>query len=173
MAVLAFFVFCTLPPLSGFTDDNAIPRQQNQAKRVIITADQLVSESRAKVAEFIGNVKVTREGSMITADRLKVYYAKALDDKNAPTGGKAAIEKIIAMGNVRIISDDLVAVAQKAVYSRKTRKVTLSGANTQVTSGGNSIAATEITLYMDSERIRASGGAERRVRAILNPTKKK
>ncbi len=171
--VLAFFAYCTLSPLSGFADDKAIPPRQNQAKKIIITADRLVSESRTKVAEFIGNVKVTRRGSVITADRLKVYYAKALDDKNTPTGGKAAIEKIIAMGNVRIITEDLVAVAQKAIYNRKTQIVTLSGANTQVTSGDNSITGTEITLYMDSERIRVSGGAKKRVRVILNPAKKK
>ena len=172
-ANLFFFVYCVLPPISGFADDKVIPQQQTPAHKITITADQLVSESEAKVAEFIGNVKVIRKGSVITADRLKIYYAKALNDQNTATDGKAAIEKIIATGNVRIVSDDLIAVAQKAVYIRKTQIVTLSGTNTLVTSGGSSLSGAEIKLHMDNESIRVSSGAEGRVRAILNPTKKK
>ena len=79
----------------------------------------------------------------------------------------------MAEGNVRIKSEELIAVAQKAVYSRDTQKIMLSGPNTKVTSGENSIIGSKIELYLENEEFKVSGGKKGRVKAILNQSPKK
>ena len=40
---------------------------------IVITAEQLVSDNKAKFAEFIGNVKATQADFVITSDKLRIY----------------------------------------------------------------------------------------------------
>jgi lipopolysaccharide export system protein LptA len=159
-----------LPAAAGSDDAKKTDRAD---ERITVTADELVSDSVSKTAEFIGQVKVTRGSSVITADRLKIYYTDTPQDKNNRANPKTAVKQIVAEGNVRIKSEELLAVAQKAVYSRDTQKIILSGPNTKVTSGENSIVGSKIELYLENEQFKVSGGRKGRVKAILNQAPKK
>jgi len=173
---LVSIVILTLitPGLLPATEDSDDVKKTNRAgERINITADELVSDSASKTAEFIGRVKVTRGASVITADRLKIYYTDSPQDKNNPANPKAAVKKIVAEGNVRIKSEELTAAAQKAVYNRDTQKISLSGPNTKVTSGENSIVGSKIELYLENEQFKVLGGKKGRVKAILNQAPKK
>jgi len=160
-----------LLPASAGSDD--AKKANRTGERITIAADELVSDSVSKTAEFIGQVKVTRGASVITADRLKIYYTDTPQDKNNRANPKTAIKQIVAEGNVRIKSEELIAVAQKAVYIRDTQKIILSGPNTKVTSGENSIVGSKIELYLENEQFKVSGGKKGRVKAILNQAPKK
>jgi lipopolysaccharide export system protein LptA len=171
-----FIVIITLiaPGLSSASAGSDDAKKTNRAgEGITITADELVSDSVSKTAEFEGHVKVTRGASVITADRLKIYYTDTPQDKNNRANPKTAIKQVVAEGNVRIKSEELIAVAQKAVYSRDTQKIILSGPNTKVTSGENSIVGSKIELYLENEQFKVSGGKKGRVKAILNQAPKK
>ena len=171
-----FIVILTLIPaglLSASAGSDDAKKTKRPAEELTITADELVSDSVSKVAEFKGHVKVTRGTSVITADRLKIYYTDTPQEKKNRTNPKTAIKQIVAEGNVHIKSDELIAVAQKAVYNRDTQKIMLSGPNTKVTSGGNSIVGSKIELYLENEQFKVSGGKKGRVKAILNQAPKK
>ena len=170
IVILALIIPGLLPASAGSDDAKKTNRP---GEEITITADELVSDNVSKIAEFIGHVKVTRGGSVITADRLKVYYTDTPRDKNNRANAKTAIKQIVAEGNVRIKSEELIAVAQKAAYSRETQKIILSGPNTKVTSGENSVVGSKIELYLENEQFKVSGGKKGRVKAILNQAPKK
>ncbi len=170
LATIILIAAVLLWSVPGASQSEPGSNRSGQPAQTIITSDRLVTDNRAKLAEFTGNVKVNRAGSVITADRLEVYYA---DSDGNNTGGVAAggavVEKIVAEGNVHIQSADLVAAAQKGVFIRKTQKITLSGDNTTATSGGHSITGSEIVLLLDKDRIRVTGGPQDRVKVIFDP----
>nr|MBL0717030.1 hypothetical protein [Desulfobacterales bacterium] len=71
--------------------------EQNNNK-VHIISDKLISDSKAGIAEFSGNVKVTQGATLITSDSLKIFYDKNKDDKQ-PDTDKESIKKLIVTGN--------------------------------------------------------------------------
>lgn len=168
-AALTLITICLLWPIPDSSGDSPGAKQPVPSARIFVSSDRLMTDNRKKVAEFTGNVKVTRADSVITTDRLKVFYTDSSGDKRTANGSKTDIEKIVAEGNVHIRSADLVAVAQKGIYNKKTQKITLLGTGTRVTSGGSSITGTKIILFIDQDRIRVSSGPDNRVKAILNP----
>jgi lipopolysaccharide export system protein LptA len=157
-------------PPSGYTDEK--PRDadtSNLAKdqKIHITADKLISDNDANYAEFIGNVRATQEDTVITADRLKIFFKKSAGNKETPAVGEESITKIVVNGNVKINFDNRVAVTREAVYNMETRVLVLSGNNSRITSGKNSISGEKITLYRTTGRINVESGAEKRVEAVL------
>ncbi len=46
----------------------------NDSKKIHISADMLVSGQEYVYIEFIGNVRATRENTVVTTHRLKIYY---------------------------------------------------------------------------------------------------
>ena len=81
------------------------------------------------------------------------------------------IEKIIATGNVHIKSDELVAISHQAIYTKETGIIILSGHDSIVISGNNSIAGTQIILYMDEKGIKVTGNSTKRVEAEFQGNK--
>ena len=136
-------------------------------EKIYITADKLISDNTAGYAEFIGNVRATQGETVITADRLKIFYKKHLADKNKPVVGKESIHQIVANGNVRIKFDNRVAESQQAVYNTETSVVVLSGADSKIISGNDTISGEKITFYRTDGRIAVEGGHKERVEAVF------
>ncbi len=95
-----------------------------------------------------------------------------MDNKKNPLAGDESIKKIVANGNVQIKFDNRVAVTQQAVYITENRVLVLSGANSKVISGNNSISGEKITVYRTDGRIQVESGKEERVEAVLYPGEK-
>ena len=95
-----------------------------------------------------------------------------MDNKKNPLAGDESINKIVADGNVQIKFDNRVAVTQQAVYITETRVLVLSGADSKVISGNNSISGKKITVYRTDGRIQVEGDKEERVEAVLYPGEK-
>jgi lipopolysaccharide export system protein LptA len=150
----------------GFLGQKVSAGNQTEDKRVYISADKLVTDNNKKVAEFIGNVTASRGDTVITANRLDIHF-EASEKKNELVAGEEAIQKIIAKGKVRIRFGHVLAETQQAVYTKKNRTVVLTGANSWVGDGKNSIAGATITLYMDDNSIRATRGKQDRVEAVF------
>ncbi|MFZ1955561.1 MAG: lipopolysaccharide transport periplasmic protein LptA [Desulfobacterales bacterium] len=140
---------------------------------VTITADELISDDASETAEFIGHVKVVRGDYTLTADRLKVHYKRSDRPSTPKAVGRANIREIVAEGDVRIVSSELTATAERAVYDAQTRSVELSGEDSTVAGSGGTVSGSNITLFLDTDRFQVSGGPEKRVRAVFNRTEKK
>jgi lipopolysaccharide export system protein LptA len=152
----------------NFTDTH----KNKKNEKLHITADKLISDHEAKYAEFIGNVMATQRDTVITADKLKIFFKRGMDNKKNPLAGDESIKKIVANGNVQIKFDNRVAVTQQAVYITETRVLVLSGADSKVISGNNSISGEKITVYRTDGRIQVESGKGERVEAVFYPGEK-
>lgn len=143
------------------------PNQGGDETRIHITADRLTTDTNEKLVEFIGNVKATQGTTILTADRLKVFYREQSETQTQPNAEADAISRIIAQGNVKILFDNQVAIAEQADYITDKKIIILSGTDTKITSGNNSISGTKITLYRDEGRIQVESSKEKRVEAFF------
>ncbi len=141
-------------------------------EKIQITADQLLSSSQDNYAEFIGNVEAHQGAFVIKSDRLRIYYKNLQGRSKNPAMGEESIEKIIALGHVKIWSDDRVAETDRAEWSVTDRIIVLSGENSKVTSGNNFITGSKITLYQVDGRIKVEGHNGQRVKATFYQGKK-
>jgi len=167
---ILFVLTATLVIIAGFMVSFVFAEGEDlkENKKIYITADKLIADSEVECAEFIGNVRAVQEDTVITADRLKIFYKKVEDNnKNLTSSDEGSIEKIISSGNVKINFDDKVAVAEHAVYTSETGVLVLTGPNSKVTSGTNFVSGEKITIYRAEDRMTVESGNEKRVEAVF------
>ena len=133
-----------------------------------ITADELVSQIKDNYAEFIGNVEAVQGDFEIRSDRLQIHYRrKAGQSVSDPASGEA-IEKIVAIGRVRIKSGSREARTELAEYLVDEGLLVLKGENSTVKDGNNSIRGSVIKLNRADGKISVAGGPSQRVRAVFH-----
>ena len=130
-----------------------------------IVADQLISYNDDKYAEFVGNVKVTQGEFTITSDKLRIYYQGELLENEKKGSDEELLKKIIATGNVKISSEQYNAETDKAEYDTAEKTVILSGENSKVISGKNSISGSKITLNQKSGQVKVESSGAKRIKA--------
>ncbi len=142
------------------------PDPATKSGPIEITADKLVTDNKARTAEFTGNVHAVQGDTEISAERLLLFYK----DGSGQTASMASgdIERMEAYGKVRILFDNKVAVSDQAVYITQERKLILEGQSARVTSGKDQIEGNKITFYRDDGRVALEGNADNRVRAIIH-----
>jgi len=154
--------------LGAFADDTAPDQSRPIAdQKLLITSDSLMTDNEAKYSEFIGNVRATQGPNIVTSDKLRVYFKEAMSNSQNPVASADSIQKLVATGNVIIHFDDKVAVAQRAVYITDTRILVLTGTDSKITSGKDSICGEKITLFRADGRISVERGIEKRVEAMF------
>ncbi len=130
-----------------------------------IVADELISYNDEKYAEFAGNVKVTQGDFTILAEKLTIHYEGDLLENDEKSGNQEILKRIIATGNVIIDSEDYHAEADRAEYDRTSKTVILSGKNTKVVSGKNSITGSKITYNQKSGQVKVESSGTKRIKA--------
>jgi lipopolysaccharide export system protein LptA len=144
-------------------------RELLSGDQIKITADTLVADSANRTAEFSGHVEAVQGTTVIRSDRLIIHY-RAAGGQPAPEGApQGNIQRIEAIGNVVIEMDQRVARSERAVYETDAGTLVLTGPNTTVREGENSIQGSRVTLYRAEERIKVEGEGQRRVEAIFFP----
>lgn len=159
----------------AYADDTVRnPKQKDPDKNeaIHITSDRLISDNKAGYAEFIGNVKATQTDTVITSDRLKIFYKKNIANKGPLSVNEESIHKIVANGNVEIKFDNRVATAHQAVYNTETMVLVLSGNDAKIISENDSISGEKITFYRTDGRINVESGNKKRVEAVFYSGKK-
>jgi lipopolysaccharide transport protein LptA len=133
-----------------------------------ITADQLISNNEKKYAEFIGNVRATQAEFVITSDKLRIYYqGDLLNTEEKSNQSDDMLKKIVATGNVKIISSQYDAESDMIEYDTASMTITMTGENSKVISGKNSISGSKIILYRKEGRVKVLGSEKKRVEATF------
>lgn len=139
-------------------------------KKIRISSDSMMADSQSKFVEFVGNVKASQGDTVITADRLKIFYkevkAEAKEAKKELQGSNS-VDKVVAQGNVRVQLEDKVAETQEAVYTTSDRILVLSGEDSRLISGNDSITGSKITFYRDSGRVKVESSGKKSVEAVV------
>lgn len=142
------------------------PAPVESSEKIHIKADQVIADLEGGEAEFVGNVRVTQGPSSVTADRMNVFY-RDIDYKKEDSKIKQSIQKIIATGNVKINLEDMIALTDEAIYVAETKTLTLSGSNSRVISGENSIAGSTFIMSRTDGNVVVEGSTEQRVVAVF------
>jgi lipopolysaccharide export system protein LptA len=111
----------TVSAESGKNNNDATPKAYP-----VITADESGTiDFTTSSAEWNKNVKITFGPTVITGDKLKVYFKKNTD--SGISLNEDSISEVIITGNVKIVTEDGVATAQKAIYEAETKTLVLIG----------------------------------------------
>ena len=148
----------------------------NSTDPVHIEADRMVSIQKDNAVIFTGNVAASQGELTIHSDEMTVYHHKNKDNqaKQGPQGEKSPqIQKLHAVGNVKISTEGLVATGNEMVFFSDERKVIITG-NTKVWQDNNLVTGERIELDLNTDTTiiepdKKSGG---RVKAFFYPSEK-
>lgn len=145
----------------GIAHSAPLPKGGRQGQPITIKSNELSTDSRNNTATFTGKV-IARQGDLtIYADKLVVHY-KA-------DGGD--LDRVEAVGNVRIVQGDRLATAREGVYQSAEQKIVLTG-DPKVFQGENTVSGKVITYFVDEEKSIVTGGPDARVEAVITPKEK-
>lgn len=133
-------------------------KKDRSSKPITVKSDQLQADNNGKLAVFTGRVVARQDDVTIYSDRLEVYYGESSDE----------VDKIIAIGNVRILQTNRVGTGGHAVYESKLGKITLT-INPRVTQEKDTVTGKVIIYYVDEERSEVQSGENARVEAVIHP----
>ncbi|MGB6064235.1 MAG: LptA/OstA family protein [Desulfomonilaceae bacterium] len=137
-----------------------------------------------KALTFEGNVKVNQGNVTLTCDRLVVVYndktGRITTEESARKLTKglenvSQIKSITASGNVKIVQDERMAVAGKALYDNVKRTITLTEGPPRLWQGTDVMVANTIIVYLDENRVDILGrdGQDDGIKLKINPDPKK
>lgn len=133
-----------------------------------IKADSLVAYNEASYAEFSGNVSAVQGTTLITSDKLRIYYSKvSTDKKGQKDSGEESVKKVVASGKVVIQSENRTAYTSMAEYTPASKVIILSGPDSKVVSGNNFVSGDKITFYVNEDRVTVERGKEKQVEAVF------
>jgi lipopolysaccharide export system protein LptA len=162
LKVLMVFTAMSIPNLNVSAFDKG-----NDNSNIQIKADNLVAYNEASYAEFTGNVSASQGTTLITAEKLRIYYSKASENKEKKDTGDESIKKVVATGNVVIRSENRTAYTSTAEYTPASKVVVLSGPGSKVTSGNNYVSGEKITFYVNEDRVVVERSKEKQVEAVF------
>jgi lipopolysaccharide export system protein LptA len=152
---------------------------------VVITADTLDADNKAKIATFSGKVVAKqlqeKETLYIYSDKLMVYYtddtekkpaAASKSEKKEGVSQQSKIDKIIATGQVKIVQGEDVATGENATFFNAEQKIVLTG-NPKVWQGKNLVKGEEITVWIRENRSQVTSKGSNRVQAVIHQEEKK
>lgn len=112
----------------------------------VITSARIEFDYKEMVAVFDEDVRVANPQFLMLADRVLVF----LDGTND-------VKQILALGRVSMTNDIRSASCDKAVYTRATDQIVLTG-NAALRRGGDSVKGDRIAIWLNDERMEVSPG---------------
>ena len=150
----------------GAEPGKAAPQDQ-QEQEIEILADRLISSNQDKYAEFQGNVVATQEDFKVTSDKLRIYYEGDPFGAENKSPSEQSVKRIVATGNVKIDTEQYHAESDMAEYEVATQIIVLTGDNSTVISGKNTLEGAKITLWRAEGRVKVDSSPQSRVKAVL------
>lgn len=158
VVILLLFLSASIAAAAPASSGTTPARKDRSNKPINIKADQLQADNKGKLAVFTGRVVSKQDDITIYSDRLEIYYGE----------GKDEVDKIIAIGNVRILQTNRIGTGGHAVYESKLGKVTLT-INPRVTQDKDTVTGKVIIYYLDEDRSEVQSGENTRVEAVVHP----
>lgn len=162
--VVLLFSICILsglPALAAPQPANSGPtanKRDRSSKPINIKADELNADNKGKTAIFTGRVVARQEDVTIYSDKMIIYYGE----------NEEQVDKIEAIGSVRILQTNRIGTGGHALYESKEGKITLS-ITPKVTQEKDSITGKVIVYYLDDDRSVVTSGENSRVEAVIHP----
>lgn len=132
-----------------------------------IVADRLVANNTEKWADFTGSVKATQGTSVMTSDALRIYYEGDLMNPPKDKSMQQSVQRLVATGRVHIVTDRYVADAERAEHVLATDVLTLTGPNSKVVSGKNTLTGSKIVLIRSEGKAFVESSGTERVKALF------
>lgn len=123
---------------------------------VIITSERLTADNKNNTAVFEGSVVAKTGDISMHSDRMTVFYSQ--EEKK--------IQKIHAVGNVKVHKAERALFSDEAVYLNDDEKIIFTG-NPKAVEGENVITGKEIIFYIRDDRAVVQGS-----RVILQNNKR-
>ena len=149
---------------------------EEKKQPIEIQSDKLRSENEGKKIIFSGNVVSTWGDLEIQSDTLEVY-ADPKSQKNKPRKAskdqpQQDIEKVIAIGNVKVKKGDRRAEGDRADYDNKQQSIIITGdPNAVAWEGPNIIKGKQMTFFLEKNmfEVTSAGEPNKRVSVTLFP----
>lgn len=133
-----------------------------------LTAGLIVYNSKNKIANVTGGATITEEKKRVRADRFVAFFKE--------DGGKQALKRVEAFGNVVITTPTEVAKGNRGDYDAETQVATLTG-NVRLTRGDSQLNGERAEVNMKSgvskllagEKPVAGTSPPQRVRVLIMP----
>jgi lipopolysaccharide transport protein LptA len=143
-----------------------------------VTSKKLTAKAAPGSVEltFEGRVKVKQDEMTLSCDKLVVLYEeknKSDPEKKNSKDIANSIKHAIAIGNVKVVKNELTATSGKALFDNLKRTVTLTEGPPKVWQGPHVLSAPTIVIYLDESRAELLGADENGVRGTLNPARPK
>jgi lipopolysaccharide export system protein LptA len=160
---IAVICVCCLSPAAAVQAVAPVHKDRSTLP-ITVKSNEMTADNKGKTAIFSGKVVAKQGDITIFADKLVVNYA----DK------KGDVDKVEALGTVRIIQQNRTGFADQAVYDSRNGRIVLTG-TPRVVQGGDSISGKVITYYVDDDKSDVSSGGDpkERVEAVINPPARK
>ncbi len=131
----------TLGATSTLGAEATLEKISKEGVPIEIDSDSMELRSRDNLVIFTGSVSAVRGDMTIQSDRLEVYTAAEGED----------IDKIIALGKVRVKRGTTLASGEKGVFLLSEETVTLTG-DPKIWDGRNAVAGKVIKFFLAEER---------------------
>ena len=143
---LSFAIFIILiflnTALCGDTVLDGLGKSSNQNVPIHITSDRMEGYNKKNLIIFYGNVKAVRGDTTLWADRMDIFFDRV----------EKKVDKIVALGSVKVNQEDKNAVATKATYFENGMKILLEG-NPKLWQKDDLLKGDQITLFLNEDRI--------------------
>ncbi len=157
------FIALFLTSNSGLAETSKEKSQQP----IHVVSDKMTAQEKSSMVEFSGNVKAVMEDATLYADSIKIYFFD--DQSKRETDAQSSVKQIISSGNVKYISKERKALADKAVYTTKDDILILTGKSPKLITGSSFVTGTKITLFRKENKVIVESDGEKRVEALFNP----
>lgn len=126
-----------------------------------------------------GKVRVKQGDVTMTCDRLIIVYEERKSPGSFQPGSSKesppalqiveSVKTITAVGDVRIVQSDRMAVAGKAVFDNLKRTITLSEGPPRLWQGQNVLEAGTIVIYLDENRSELHSDNGKDITVLIKP----
>jgi lipopolysaccharide export system protein LptA len=138
-----FFIVNIVLSISAYhlTAFASAPAKEEEKRPIIITSKTLTADSKNNTATFDGSVVAKTDRITIYSDKMTVFYGNS----------KGKINKIHAVGNVKVNKKGKAMFSKDAVYFNDEEKIVFTG-NPKAIEGENLITGKKIIFYLKDDR---------------------
>ena len=163
--LLVVMLTLLISPALCATESKKKTDKKPMASNLHVVSDEMIAEQGQSMVEFIGNVKATRDDSVLLADSVKVFFHTSETQKKE---GQGNVRKIVATGNVKYTAGERKAFADKAVYTTEDEVLVLTGKSPKLLTGKSYVTGKKITLFRLEERVMVESDGSKRVQAFFD-----